>query len=193
MKVKTAIVSAVAAAGFISVEAQAHIGMHGAGFVSGAIHPFTGWDHLLAMTAVGLWAAQLGGRARWAVPLAFVAMMGLGGALGLLGVSLPGVDAGIAASVLVLGLLIASSTRLPVAASMSLVGVFALFHGHAHGAEMPGMAAPWLYGLGFIASTALLHGVGLGAGMALQGRLANLLRLGGVALSCTGLWMLAGI
>lgn len=193
MKVKTAIVTAAAAASLISVEAQAHIGLHGAGFVSGAVHPFTGWDHLLAMIAVGLWAAQMGGRARWAVPLAFVAVMGLGGALGLLGVSLPGVDAGIAASVLVLGLLIAVSASLPLAASMSLAGVFALFHGFAHGAEMPGMAAPWLYALGFIASTALLHGVGLGAGMAMQGRLATLLRLGGVAMSCTGLWMLAGI
>lgn len=193
MKAKPWIVSIFTIAGLFAAEAQAHVGAHGAGFTIGAVHPFTGLDHLLAMVAVGLWAAQLGGKARWAVPSAFVAMMGAGGALGMLGVNLPGVEAGIAASVLALGLLIAFSARLPVAAGMALVGLFAVFHGHAHGAEMPGVAAPWLYVLGFIFSTALLHGVGLGAGMAMNGKLDRVMRLGGAALTFAGVWMLAGI
>lgn len=193
MKAKPWIVSIVSIAGLFAAEAQAHAGLHGAGFASGVAHPFTGLDHLLAMVAVGLWAAQLGGKARWAVPAAFVAMLGVGGALGMLGVNLPGVEEGIAASVLTLGLLIAFSTRLPLAAGMALAGAFAIFHGHAHGAEMPSVAAPWLYALGFIFSTILLHGVGLGAGMAMKTKLDRLVRLGGTALTFTGVWMLAGI
>lgn len=191
MKAKPWIVSIFSIAGLFAAEAQAHAGLHGAGFTTGVVHPFSGLDHLLAMVAVGLWAAQLGGKARWAVPSAFVAMLGVGSALGMLGVNLPGVEAGIAASVLALGLLIAFSTRLPVAAGMALAGAFAIFHGHAHGAEMPGIATPWLYALGFIFSTALLHGVGLGAGM--HAKRGKLVRLGGAALTFTGVWILAGI
>lgn len=193
MKAKPWIVSIFSIAGLFAAEAQAHAGLHGAGFTTGVVHPFTGLDHLLAMVAVGLWAAQLGGRARWAVPAAFVAMLGVGGALGMLGVNLPGVEAGIAASVLALGLLIAFSTRLPLAAGMALVGAFAIFHGHAHGVEMPSIATPWLYTLGFIFSTALLHGVGLGAGRVMHAKRGKLVRLGGAALTFTGIWMLAGI
>lgn len=145
--------------------AQAHIiGAHGAGFAAGVAHPFLGLDHLLAMVAVGLWAAQRGGRARWAVPLAFVGMMVCGALLALAGVTLPAVHAGIAASVLVLGLLIASSARLSMATSMLLIGAFAVFHGHSHGTELPQVVSIAWYGLGMILATAALHGIGLALG-----------------------------
>lgn len=133
-------------------------------FSAGLAHPLSGWDHLLAMVAVGLWAAQLGGRARWLVPASFVALMTAGAALGQAGWHIAGSEQAIAASVLVLGLLVAGAIRLPVSASMTLVGAFALFHGVAHGAEMPATTAGLSYGLGFVAMTALLHLAGLGAG-----------------------------
>lgn len=190
MKTKSWIVSVAVMAGLFAADAQAHVGVHGAGLAAGMMHPFSGLDHLLAMVAVGAWAAQQGGRARWAVPLAFVAMMVAGGVWGSLGGWLPGVESGIAASVLVLGLLIAFAARLPVAAGMALVGSFALFHGYAHGAEMPAGAGPWLYAIGFLLSTLLLHVAGLGAGLAMR---ARLMRLGGAGLALAGMWMLAGI
>lgn len=190
MKTKSWIVSIVVMAGSFAAEAQAHVGVHGTGLTAGMMHPFSGLDHLLAMIAVGAWAVQQGGRARWAVPLAFVAMIAAGGAWGSLGGWLPGIESGIAASVLVLGLLIAFSARLPVAAGVALVGGFALFHGYAHGAEMPAIANAWLYALGFVLSTALLHAAGLGMGLAMK---ARLVRLGGAGLAFAGLWMLAGI
>jgi urease accessory protein len=130
----------------------------------GLAHPLSGADHLLAMIAVGLWAAQLGGRARWLVPLAFVGVMTLGAALGHAGLIFSGIEQGIAASVLVLGLLIAKSVRLPAVAGMALVGFFALFHGLAHGAEMPATVGGLSYGAGFIAATCLLHLIGIGLG-----------------------------
>ena len=120
------------------------------------------------MLAVGLWAAQLGGRAKWAVPAAFVSMMALGGALGMAGVAVPFAEQGIVASVLVLGVLIAAAVRLPPTASMAVVGIFALCHGYAHGAEMPATAAGFSYGLGFVGATALLHACGIGAALAMQ-------------------------
>ena len=129
--------------------ALAHPG-HGpaTGLANGLAHPLTGMDHLCAMIAVGLWAAQRGGKALWAVPLTFVSMMTLGAIIGMGGHPLPFVEQGIAASVLILGILIAAAIRLPVAASAILVGLFALFHGYAHGAEMPGTASGLLYGFG---------------------------------------------
>ncbi len=152
----------------LPVLAQAHPGHDGHeltwDFNGGFTHPLSGWDHLLAMIAVGLWAAQLGGRARWLVPVAFVGVMTLGAALGRTGVIFPGMEQGIAASVLVLGLLIAAAVRLPVTAGMALVGVFAIFHGFAHGAEMPGTAGGLFYGAGFVVATALLHAIGVGSG-----------------------------
>jgi urease accessory protein len=146
---------------------QAHPGHSHAGFVAGAAHPLSGLDHLLAMIAVGLWAVQLGGRALWAVPASFVSIMVAGGALGMAGLPLPGVEQGILASVFVLGLLIATAARVPLYASMLIVGAFALFHGFAHGAEMPATAAGLGYGAGFAVATALLHAVGIGAGLLL--------------------------
>ncbi len=140
------------------------------GFGIGFGHPLGGLDHVLAMVAVGLFAATLGGRALWAVPLTFLAVMAVGGALGMAGVSLPFVETGIALSIIVLGLVVALRWQAPLALAMMLVGGLALFHGHAHGTEMPTTAAGASYALGFLLGTALLHLAGLGLGL-LSGRL----------------------
>jgi urease accessory protein len=146
----------------LALPAAAHTGhVDGSGFLSGFLHPLGGLDHLLAMVAVGLWAAQTGGRALWMLPVAFVTMLAGGALIGISGLELPMVEAGIAASVAVLGLLVVLNKRVPVYAAMALVGVFAVFHGHAHGAEMPAAAHPLLFGAGFILSTVLLHGAGI--------------------------------
>ncbi len=161
------------------------------GFGHGFLHPLTGLDHVLAMTAVGMFAWQLGGRALWLVPATFVVVMALGGALGVAGVSLPFVEVGIALSVVVLGAIVALGIRAPVAVAMGIVGLFAIFHGHAHGAEMPENAGGLAYGLGFMLATAALHGVGIGAGF-LIGRAGD--RYGPVVARSTGaLMMLAGL
>ncbi|MBI5132784.1 MAG: HupE/UreJ family protein [Rhodopseudomonas palustris] len=166
--------------------AEAHTGVHlvaADGAAAGFAHPFLGADHLLAMVAVGLWAASLGGRARWLVPASFVALMTLGAALGADGVALPAVEPMVALSVIALGALVALSLRVPTIAAAALVALFGLFHGAAHGAEMPALASPLAYGLGFIAATALLHGVGL----ALGGLRAHApLRLAGGAIAAAG-------
>src|SRR5690242_5509352 len=129
---------AVAALAAFPGMAWAHPGHDAAvGFSQGFIHPLTGLDHILAMVAVGMFAANLGGRALWAVPLTFVGVMAVGGALGVAGVAIPMVEIGIAASVIVLGLAVTLRWKAPVAAEMALVGAFAIFHGHAHGAAMP--------------------------------------------------------
>jgi urease accessory protein len=147
--------------------AQAHPGLpgHTHGFGNGLLHPLTGLDHICAMVAVGLWAAQRGGRARWLVPATFVSIMIVGGALGVGQVGIPYVEQGIAASVLVLGIFIAAAIRLPLATSMVVVGLFALFHGYAHGAEMPATASGFAYGIGFVLATASLHLCGIGIGL----------------------------
>lgn len=143
--------------------AEAHtFGAQGAGLAAGLAHPFLGLDHLLAMIAVGIWAGQLGGRAVWFVPLTFVSVMSAAVALGSFGIIVPMVEPAIACSVLVLGLLIAGSVRLPAIASVGIVGLFSLFHGYAHGLELPQAASPILYGIGFVLATSLLHGLGIG-------------------------------
>ena len=147
--------------------AQAHVGLGSTtGFFDGMIHPFSGLDHICAMFGVGLWAAQRGDRGIWLLPLAFALVMTVGGMLGMAHVFLPFIEPGIIASVLVIGLLVAAAIRLPLVAGASLVALFALFHGHAHGAEMPTTAGGLWYGIGFLWSTiALLFcGVGLGLG-----------------------------
>ncbi|MFL7901646.1 HupE/UreJ family protein [Azospirillum argentinense] len=166
-----ALASATAAALLAALPnaALAHtFGAHDAGLVHGFLHPVGGWDHLLAMVAVGLWAAQRGGKALWALPAAFVGAMIGGGLLGLAGIGLPQVELGIVLSVVALGALIALQSRLPLLASAGVVALFAVFHGHAHGAEMPEAAQPLLYGLGFALSTALLHSAGIGAALSLR-------------------------
>lgn len=162
-------------------------------FATGLGHPLGGLDHVLAMVAVGLWATQLGGRAPWLVPLTFVLTMAAGGICGFLGIPLPMVEMGIAGSVLILGVLVALASRLPLAASMALVGVFAIFHGHAHGAEMAVESSVLWYSLGFMLATALLHGVGIGIGLATQlGLPARLVRLGGATIAASGALLLVG-
>ncbi|MCC6136808.1 MAG: HupE/UreJ family protein [Candidatus Contendobacter sp.] len=160
-------------------------------FATGAGHPFSGLDHLLAMVAVGLWAAQLGGRALWLAPLTFVLTMAVGGMLGFVGVSLPHVELGIAGSVLILGGLVAFGSRLPLAGCIGLIGVFAIFHGYAHGAEMAVETSALWYSLGFMAATSALHGIGIGTGLAAQqGVAARLVRFSGAAIAASGLAML---
>lgn len=157
MKLRSALAAALLAA--LSGAALAHPGHESASFFSGFSHPLGGLDHLLAMLAVGLYAAQQAGAARWLLPAGFVLAMLAGAGLSAFGLALPAVEAGIAASVLVLGLLIAFAARLPLALSLSLVAGFALFHGHAHHAEM-GAARLAAYAAGFALATALLHAAG---------------------------------
>ncbi len=146
--------------------ALAHTG-HGeaSGFVHGFMHPVGGLDHVLAMVAVGVFAYVLGGKALWLVPLSFVGMMAVGFLLGLGQVDVPFVELGIALSSVVIGAAAAWGRPMPVAAAMSLVGVFAIFHGHAHGAEMPVDTSGLAYAAGFIVATALLHAAGIAAAM----------------------------
>lgn len=176
----------------ISQNALAHMGDHaGAGFATGLAHPFGGLDHLLAMVAVGLWAVQQGGRAVYAVPAAFVSAMALGFALGFVALPLPGVEIGIALSVLALGLAVALSFKPPLWLAVTATAAFALFHGHAHGAEMPEGASMALYGAGMLAGTALLHGLGLGAAMLLaRGQAQAVTRLAGGLAALAGLALL---
>jgi urease accessory protein len=148
------------------------------------------------MVAVGLFAANLGGRALWLVPASFVAMMAVGGALGIAGIEMPFVEIGIAASVIVLGVAVALQWNLPVAGAMALVGFFALFHGHAHGAEMPIDASAFAYGAGFILATAILHvigiGLGLGIGILAKSTSQRVVQAGGGIMSLAGVAILTG-
>jgi len=139
-----------------------------AGIAGGFFHPLHGLDHVLAMVAVGLWAAQMGRRAIWAVPCSFVGVMALGGALGFDGVPLPFVEQGILGSVLILGLLLAAAIRLPLLSSMILVGFFAIFHGHAHGTEMAATSSVIPYAIGVLFTTALLHACGIAIALKAQ-------------------------
>lgn len=179
---------ALAAMSLFAGTASAHTGIHTAltGFAGGLAHPLTGLDHLFAMVAIGLWAAQQGGRALWAVPAAFVGAMAAGGLLAWSGITLPNVETAIALSVLVLGLLIATRRRWTVTAGMTLAAGFALFHGYAHGQEMPLASSPVLYGLGFVLATLGLHGLGIAS--SLIGRHA--VQLAGAAIAATGLAMI---
>ena len=145
--------------------AFAHVGVGStSGFVHGFMHPLSGLDHQLAMILVGVFAYQLGGRALWLVPLTFVSVMALGGFLGVMGIPVPFVEVGIALSVIVLGAIVAFGVKAPLAVAMAAVGFFAIFHGHAHGSEMPLDASGFEYGLGFMLATAALHTVGIGLG-----------------------------
>lgn len=169
--------------------AAAHTGEHAvSGFLSGFTHPFAGVDHLLAMVAVGLWAARQGGRALWIIPASFVLAMVAGGVLAGWGGMLPHIETGIAASVLVLGLAVAIGRPVPLAFAVAVVTGFALCHGYAHGLEMPHAVAPVLYGLGFVTATALLHALGVAG--ARVGRHA--MRLAGAVIAASGaalLWL----
>ena len=175
------------AALFYSGAALAHPG-HAGGVLAGLLHPLTGIDHVLAMLAVGLWAAQLGRRAQWLLPLGFLASLAVGGALGMAGVAPALVETGIITSVLLLGLLVGFAVRLSLLPALSIIGAFALFHGLAHGTEMPVAESIWLYAFGFMAASAALHGIGvwLGRSAALHERW---LRAGGAAIALAGVWL----
>lgn len=176
---------------FTPAMAFAHTGHDTSGIMAGVAHPVTGLDHLLAMLAVGLWAAQQHGSARWAVPVTFVTSMLLGGVLGFEGLQIPFMETGIAASVLAFGLLVAVAARLPIPAALGMTALFALTHGVAHGLELPDLANPWGYAAGFVAATAVLHAVGYAMVRALPQAAAPLVRLAGAASAGAGLWLLA--
>lgn len=162
-----------------------------AGFLHGFAHPVGGLDHVLAMVAVGVFAVVLGGRAVWLVPLSFVGMMAVGFLLGIGHVDVPFVELGIALSSVVIGGVAALGRPMPVVAAMALVGGFAIFHGHAHGAEMPADAAGLTYALGFITATALLHAAGILAAMGVARLVGKYGRA--VAQVAGGLFALAGV
>lgn len=147
--------------------AHPQVGVAG-GLASGFLHPLTGADHLVAMLAVGIWAAQLGTPALWVLPVTFPAFMAIGGALGVMQVPLPAAEVGIALSALVLGCVVALRQRAPFWAAAMVVAAFAVCHGHAHGTELPAAADPVAYGAGFVAATALLHLCGIGIGTLLR-------------------------
>lgn len=170
--------------------AHAHVQQgQGVGFLTGLGHPVSGLDHVLAMIAVGLWGAQLGAPALWSLPVTFPLVMALGGLLGLLGVPLPGVELGIGASALLLGLAVMSELRPPLAAAVALVGCFGVFHGHAHGTELPPGQSALLYSMGFVVATGCLHGIGIALGL-MHGRPwgQTLLRAAGAAVAVAGVF-----
>jgi len=135
------------------------------GFFSGFVHPLTGLDHVAAMVAVGLWGAILRAPAIWVLPIAFPLIMTVGAVLGIMGIPLPGIDFGIAASAIVLGAMVAGLARPPLAAAIALVAVFAIYHGHPHGAALPDFGVPLWYAAGFVVSTGLLHATGIAVGL----------------------------
>jgi len=157
---------AVAALATLWVQAAfAHVGQGEAyGLLTGFLHPLSGLDHVLAMVAVGLWGAQLGAPAIWVLPVAFPLVMAMGGMLGFLGVPIPGVEYGIAASAIVLGAAVAFEVRPSLVIAALLVGCFAIFHGYAHGTELPPGQSALLYSMGFVIATGCLHAVGIGIG-----------------------------
>jgi urease accessory protein len=150
----------------VTSPAWAHVEKGAAsGFLAGLHHPISGWDHILAMIAVGLWGAQLGAPAIWLLPVTFPMVMAFGGFLGLVGIPLPGVEIGIALSAIALGLMVATEARPPLVVAAALVAIFAVFHGHAHGTELPENQNGMLYSIGFVVATGCLHAVGIAVGL----------------------------
>jgi urease accessory protein len=165
----------------------------GGGFLTGFLHPIMGFDHLVAMVAVGLWGAFLGDRALWILPIVFPSIMAVGAALGIVGLEIPLVEFVIALSGVVLGALIALRFKAPLAIAMVLVGIFAIFHGYAHGTEMPGQISAITYGAGFVIGTGLLHLAGIAIGFATRLPRGELLVRGcGGVISVIGLTYLVG-
>jgi urease accessory protein len=163
------------------------------GFLSGFLHPLAGPDHMVAMVAVGLWGAQLGAPALWQLPVTFPALMAIGGFLGVVGVFLPGVEVGIALSAIVLGAAVLASWRAPLPIALLLVAAFAIFHGYAHGAELPDAVNPLAYGVGFVLCTGLLHLVGILLGLATRWPAgARAVQAGGAVIAGTGAFFLWG-
>ncbi len=174
--------------------ALAHQGGMVGGFTSGLAHPILGWDHVIAMVAVGLWGAFLGMPAIWVLPVVFPLVMAFGGALGVMGIPVPSVETGIAVSAIVLGLMVAFAVRPPIWIAAVIVAIFAIFHGHAHGTELPGSASPITYSLGFVIATGLLHLCGIGFGLLVRwpvGKYA--VQTGGGVIALLGVGFLTGV
>ena len=187
---EAALISVIAL--FAATPAQAHMGTGlPGGFESGFLHPFSGFDHLLAMVSVGLWGAFLGRPLIVALPVIFPTVMAMGGALAIAGVPLPPVELGIALSVLVLGAMIAGGVRAPVWLACTIVAVFAVFHGYAHGKELPSAADPVGYSVGFVLATGMLHVAGIGIGL-LNERPGGVIvtRSMGVLIAAAGVWFM---
>lgn len=182
-------------ASLAAAPALAHTGEGIAGgFMSGLLHPIFGWDHVVAMVAVGLWGGILEKPSIWLLPIVFPLVMALGGAAGVLGIEVPFVEAGIALSGLVLGLMVAFFVKLPLAAAVAMVAVFAIFHGHAHGTELPDAANPIAYAVGFVIATGLLHLGGIAFGMlAFRDWGKWVVRAGGAGIALVGGAFLTGI
>jgi urease accessory protein len=172
--------------------ALAHVpGGEVAGLVSGLLHPISGLDHVVAMLAVGLWGAQLGAPALWLLPITFPVVMALGGMLGLLGLHVPGVELGIALSAVALGIVVLCEARPPAVLAAALVAVLAVFHGHAHGTELPEGASGLLYSLGFVVATGAIHAVGIAIGFIHRWTTGSLaLRVAGAGVTAAGLLFL---
>lgn len=188
---RTSLALAILIAATLPAFAHLDPGEHGS-FAAGFSHPLFGLDHILAMVAVGLWAAQQGGRAVWLVPGAFVGTMAVGFALAIAGVPLPFVEPVILASVIFIGIAIALALPIPTPAVAAMVGFFAFFHGHAHGGEL-GEAGAWEFAVGFILATALLHAAGIAAGLLLSRVSGKILtRIAGAATALGGVWLALG-
>lgn len=165
--------------------AWAHVGSGEAGgFLTGIQHPVSGFDHVIAMFAVGLWGAQLGAPAIWLLPVVFPMMMAGGGMLGLMGIPIPGVEIGIAVSAVVLGFMVLAEARLKIQLAMAVVAFFAIFHGHAHGTELPAGQSGLLYSIGFVAATGCLHGFGIAIGLIHRWQAGRLVLRGAGSVVC---------
>ncbi len=166
-------------------------GGEAAGLLSGLRHPVSGLDHILAMVAVGLWGAQLGRPALWLLPVTFPMVMAFGGMLGLMGLALPGIEIGIAVSAIILGVMVGWEARPPIGVAVVVVGFFAIFHGHAHGTELPPSADALLYSIGFVVATGCLHAAGIGLGLIHRWTAGKVtLRAAGVAVALAGVCFL---
>ena len=177
----------------IPVSAHGETGVAG-GFISGFLHPLLGWDHVAAMVAVGLWGAFLGLPAIWLLPVVFPLVMACGGAVGVIGIPIPGVEMGIAVSAIVLGAMIAFAASPPLWVAAVIVGAFAVFHGHAHGTELPHAANALAYSVGFVTATGLLHLTGISFGLIVRwpvGKIA--VQAAGGLIACAGLAFLIGL
>jgi len=186
---RAALLTLLLASTAISV-ASAHPGHGPADLSAGFLHPFSGWDHLLAMVAVGFWAAQRGGLSRWLMPAAFVSAMVLGAIAGIAGLAVPGVDLLILGSVFMLGLLVAGAVRLPLAGGIALAALAGVFHGLAHGAEMPLDADSFRFLAGMVAGTVVLHALGLAGGLLAAKRRPAMIRWAGAGVVAGGIALL---
>ncbi len=161
------------------------------GFTSGFMHPLTGPDHVVAMVAVGLWGAFLGVPAIWVLPIVFPLIMAVGGVAGVLGLPLSHIETGIALSGIVLGLMVLFAVRVPLWVAATVVGFFAVFHGYAHGVELPQAAGPMEFGIGFVVATGCLHLAGIALGLLSRWKAGEyVVRAGGAAITAAGVWFL---